>query len=628
MGEPQEYLADGTPLITAAQLGKLRLVRLLVEGGAQVNERNQRGETPLLAACRALRGDRGGGGGAANNANSAASTLRLLRFLLENGADPNAQDRAGRTALMYACMEKAGPAVAAALVGAGADPSMEDYAGASALVYAVNAREPETLRVLLDACRERGRDIIIIATDLSGGGAGGAGGSPVTRRYLNVPPSPDHSPVSCMSPSEIELRSGGSPGSESEAGENFFNFRGTGKRGSGGGGAEGGAGAGGGAGGRRPHGQRLHSEPWLAIHNLAHLRSSYEEGLRQAAVREDEEEGEEEDEEEEQLRPHKPRDPRVRRRSSLHPYSGLDPCYSDPPGTRTSLKPLPPGGALPHLGRRNTLSCLQDTPLLQLPSLTLNHAGSDSYLQAPPPGTPAVGPGHRREQYSSTWSLVSTDCTPATDATGRKKSFLPPLPTCPAARPPAPPPTATEMSPRPPQTMPRLEGWRGRRLQRRHSIQLEPVGQVGQVEQVGQDQPARGTRTSLLVGPGPACSWDQDQPARGTRTSLLVGPGPACSWDQDQPARGTRTSLLVGPGPACSWDQDQPARGTRTSLLVGPGPGPACSWDQDQPARGTRTSLLVGPGPACSWDQDQPARGTRTSLLVGVTRHKRESAQP
>lgn len=64
-----------------------------------------------------------------------------------NQADPNAQDRAGRTALMYACMEQAGAQVASVLLAAGADPSMEDHSGASALVYAINAQHQLTLKV-------------------------------------------------------------------------------------------------------------------------------------------------------------------------------------------------------------------------------------------------------------------------------------------------------------------------------------------------------------------------------------------------------------------------------------------------------------------------------------------------
>lgn len=70
----------------------------------------------------------------------------------------------------------------------------------------------------MDACRARGHDVIIIATET------GVSGGAVTRRYLNVPPSPDASPVSCMSPSDIVLKTS-SP--NSPEGENVFTFRGT-----------------------------------------------------------------------------------------------------------------------------------------------------------------------------------------------------------------------------------------------------------------------------------------------------------------------------------------------------------------------------------------------------------------
>ncbi|MGH0176282.1 UNVERIFIED_CONTAM: hypothetical protein FKN15_072466 [Acipenser sinensis] len=203
MGEPRGLLADQSPLIKAAWQGKLRLVRLLVEGGAQVNERNEKGETALMVACRARQGEQPGG----------SSREKLVKYLLEQGADPQVQDKAGRTALMHGCLEKAGPEVAALLLGAGANPGLEDYSRASALVHALNARDKDTLRRLLDACRDSGRDVLIISKDLS------PSGRLVTRQYLNVPPSPvperSASPVSCMSPSDIELKTG-SPGSETE----------------------------------------------------------------------------------------------------------------------------------------------------------------------------------------------------------------------------------------------------------------------------------------------------------------------------------------------------------------------------------------------------------------------------
>ncbi|XP_015243319.1 PREDICTED: ankyrin repeat domain-containing protein 34B-like [Cyprinodon variegatus] len=262
--EMEDPLTDSSPLISAASSGKLRLVRLLVEGGAQVNGRNHRGETALLAACKALRGEPAG-----------KESVKLLQFLLQNKADPNMQDQDGRSALMYACMQRAGALVASTLVAAGADPCMEDGTGASALVYAINAQHQPTLQVLIDSCRAKGRDIIIIATEM------GLSRGPVTRRYLNVPPSPDSSPVSCMSPSEIIVKTGSPKSSE---GGNIFNFRGMSKQGN--------------SSSRRSScelsrlnlrsspasRQRVSSEPWLAINNLDSLKRAYEEGMRERSL--------------------------------------------------------------------------------------------------------------------------------------------------------------------------------------------------------------------------------------------------------------------------------------------------------------------------------------------------------
>ncbi|XP_063075934.1 ankyrin repeat domain-containing protein 34B [Engraulis encrasicolus] len=338
MAEPRDYLSDGSPLITAAQLGKLRLVRVLLEGGAQVNEHNQRGETPLLAACKAMRGDQ-----------TCSPRLKLIHYLLMHGAEPNAQDKAGRTALMYACMERAGEEAASALIAAGADPTMEDYSGASALVYTINSHHQATLKVLLDACRAKGRDIIIIATDLS------PDGGATTRRYLNVPPSPDTSPVSCMSPSDIELKTGSPTADGGNGGGNIFDFRGavSSRRSS----------RGSSSSPRSPAG-RLRSEPWLAIHNLAHLNRAYEEGLRRNTMQEEQEEEES--------------------------YSDLRSVHVSPPGpdadtsvttVRGVTERLPVGsGTHAGGGRRNTLPSLGLPPLLHLPSLTLNYYNSDSHL--------------------------------------------------------------------------------------------------------------------------------------------------------------------------------------------------------------------------------------------------------
>ncbi|XP_070834679.1 ankyrin repeat domain-containing protein 34C [Chaetodon trifascialis] len=490
MGDP---LSDCSPLISAASSCKLRLVRLLVEGGAQINGRNPRGETALLAACKALKGEPAG-----------PQTVKLLTYLLQNKADPNAQDRAGRTALMYACMERAGAQVASTLLAAGADPSMEDYSGASALVYAINAQHQPTLKVLMDACQARGRDIIIIATEMS------ANGGPVTRRYLNVPPSPDTSPVSCMSPSDIVLKTG-SP--NSPEGENIFNFRGMSKRGS----------SSGSSSSRLPSFElsplsqcssppprhRLLSEPWLAIHNLACLNRAYEEGMRERSQQEEEgredsrQEGggtEDEEGEDEVLCFHRSRmeertESRVQRRDSRHGGENYNSCHGEvlqraslsvlsltetsssqatprrlvprrclTPGGSTSDKVTPKSDKLPaclsphsHL-RRNTLpSVMVVPPLLHLPPLVNQ---SDSHLQVPPfksrsmvflPHPPSSSPP------SSSSSRASV-----------RPALLPPLPLA----------SSVASLVAPPASCCSERSWKSRR---RHSVQLEQIGGGGTI---------------------------------------------------------------------------------------------------------------------------------------------------
>ncbi|XP_069734477.1 ankyrin repeat domain-containing protein 34A [Phaenicophaeus curvirostris] len=212
---PPSVPPEGSALLRAVAQGKFRLTRLLLEGGAYINEGNAAGTTPLMAACRAAYAD-------------PPEQPRMVRYLLENGADPNIPDKAGKTALMHACAERAGPAVAAELLAHGADPSARDYAGASALVYALNRGDRETLQVLLDACAARGKEVIIITSDTS------PCGTKTTRQYLNSPPSPGagaaaaeekRSPALCMSPSDIEVRTAASPaGSEKEEERDVFCF--------------------------------------------------------------------------------------------------------------------------------------------------------------------------------------------------------------------------------------------------------------------------------------------------------------------------------------------------------------------------------------------------------------------
>uniref|UniRef100_G1TNT1 Uncharacterized protein n=1 Tax=Oryctolagus cuniculus TaxID=9986 RepID=G1TNT1_RABIT len=165
-------LVEGNSLIKAVHQSRLRLARLLLEGGAYINESNERGETPLMVACKSKHVDARG-----------VSKAKMVRYLLENEADPNIQDKSGKTALMHACLERAGPEVVSLLLRSGADLSLQDHSSCSALVYAIDADDPETLQVLLSACKARGKEVIIITTAKS------PCGKLTTKQYLNTPPA-------------------------------------------------------------------------------------------------------------------------------------------------------------------------------------------------------------------------------------------------------------------------------------------------------------------------------------------------------------------------------------------------------------------------------------------------------
>ncbi|KAE8285382.1 Ankyrin repeat domain-containing protein 34B [Larimichthys crocea] len=140
---------SGNPLLKAVFLRRLRLTRLLLEGGAYINESDSQGQTPLMVACRTQHIDA-----------QSASRVKLVQFLLEKGADPNIQDKEGRSALMHACQEQAGTEVVSLLLASGADISLEDQSGTSALVYAVMAGDWKVLKLMLDTCKAKGKELI------------------------------------------------------------------------------------------------------------------------------------------------------------------------------------------------------------------------------------------------------------------------------------------------------------------------------------------------------------------------------------------------------------------------------------------------------------------------------------
>lgn len=189
---PQGAMDSGNPLLRAVFLRRLRLTRLLLEGGAYINESDSQGQTPLMVACRTQYDD-----------SQSVSRVKLVQFLLEKGADPNIQDKEGRSALMHACREQAGPEVVSLLLASGADIDVEDQFGTSALVHAVMTGDWTVLKLLLDTCKAKGKEVIIITADKF------PCGNLKANQYISMPPlSPvdqDKPTAAPASPSEIQL---------------------------------------------------------------------------------------------------------------------------------------------------------------------------------------------------------------------------------------------------------------------------------------------------------------------------------------------------------------------------------------------------------------------------------------
>lgn len=116
-----------TPLMHAAAFGSIEAMRLLLEAGADVNAKNDFGATALLWCAR--QGDK-------------------ARLLIERGADVNAQSKQGRTPLMMAAMRDGGSDIVALLLAKGADPKAADTRGDTALGLASQYGDMDTVRLL------------------------------------------------------------------------------------------------------------------------------------------------------------------------------------------------------------------------------------------------------------------------------------------------------------------------------------------------------------------------------------------------------------------------------------------------------------------------------------------------
>lgn len=133
-----------TPLHTAAWWGKDSTVRTLLRLGAPVNARNARGDTPLCVALQCEAAYPG-----------CDYTPARVRALLEGGADVYAANELARTALHeasegYLQAYHQGAELVRILLDAGANPNAQDAEGNTALHLAARCGELDSARLLID----------------------------------------------------------------------------------------------------------------------------------------------------------------------------------------------------------------------------------------------------------------------------------------------------------------------------------------------------------------------------------------------------------------------------------------------------------------------------------------------
>jgi hypothetical protein len=124
----------GGGLIRAVAAGDTATVKELLSTGSDVNERNSRGVTPLIAA--AYKGN-----------------LELAQLLVEKGVDVNSQTLKGLTALM-AAVEAGNAEVVRFLLSKGADANLKEETGLTAYQLAAMRNQHEIMRLLKDKTKD------------------------------------------------------------------------------------------------------------------------------------------------------------------------------------------------------------------------------------------------------------------------------------------------------------------------------------------------------------------------------------------------------------------------------------------------------------------------------------------
>ena len=153
-GYPVNYrlgsIDSPTLLIEAAGYGHLSIVQFLLAHGATVNARAKTGETALWQAANADLSDDIDSGGTFPLVQPVQNALyaKIIRLLLNHGADPNIPDVHGVTPLAIACYRNRSAEVSALLTGS-IDLNRRDDFGKTAIEWASYNGYPQIVKLLL-----------------------------------------------------------------------------------------------------------------------------------------------------------------------------------------------------------------------------------------------------------------------------------------------------------------------------------------------------------------------------------------------------------------------------------------------------------------------------------------------
>jgi len=150
-----------TGLLLAAKSGKIDTARLLVEKGANIEAKNNQGETALIAACTSghaeiaqLLVEKGAATDAPDDGGATplmyaglGGNTAIIDLLLAKGANINAQDNNRETPLMYAASAGSVDAVKL-MLRKNANPAAKDHNGLTALGYAKQWNRPDVVQLL------------------------------------------------------------------------------------------------------------------------------------------------------------------------------------------------------------------------------------------------------------------------------------------------------------------------------------------------------------------------------------------------------------------------------------------------------------------------------------------------